>query len=252
MKEVKDNFSLQSEGYSKFRPVYPKELYEEILPHVSEFDQCWDCATGNGQIAKELAAHFATVHATDISSDQLKKASAFDNILYTENRAEQTGFDDNSFDLITVGQAVHWFDHSHFNKEVKRVAKPGSVIALIGYGLMFVDALFDEHLMKFYEGTIGDYWDPERKHIDSHYQSIPFPFEVINLTREYSIDVHWGLAQLEGYLGTWSSVNRFIKQNGQDPVGPFITELIESGAWLRNETKDVRFPLFVKLGRIVK
>jgi hypothetical protein len=117
---------------------------------------------------------------------------------------------------------------------------------------MFVDTLFDEHLMKFYEDTIGSYWDPERKHIDSHYQSIPFPFERIDLSKEFSIDVHWNLPQLEGYLGTWSSVNRYIKQNGQDPVAPFIAELIESGIWLSNQTKEVHFPLFVKLGRVVK
>ena len=74
MKNVKDNFSVQSEGYSKFRPVYPNELYKEILKHVSQFESCWDCATGNGQMAIELAPHFESIQATDISMDQLNKA----------------------------------------------------------------------------------------------------------------------------------------------------------------------------------
>ncbi len=252
MKQTKDNFSRQSEGYSKFRPVYPNELYSEILKHVNSFDLCWDCATGNGQIASIMATHFKEVIATDISDAQLEKAPKLSNVQYLKCRAEQTPFTDNSFDLITVGQAVHWFDHGHFNQEVKRVAKPDSLIAIIGYGLMFSDDAFNKKLMEFYEGTIGSYWDPERKHIDGHYQSIPFPFEEIPFSRSYSIDVNWSIQQLQGYLNTWSSVNRFIKQNGTDPVEPFIDKLLSSNVWADGELKDIRFPLFVKLGRIRK
>jgi len=252
MKQTKDNFSRQSEGYSKFRPVYPNELCREILEHVNSFDLCWDCATGNGQIASVMASHFKKVVATDISDSQLEKAPKLSNVQYLKCRAEQTPFADNSFDLITVGQAVHWFDHEHFNQEVKRVAKPDSVIAIIGYGLMFSDDAFNEKLMEFYDGTIGAYWDSERKHIDSHYQSIPFPFEEIPLSKSYSIDVKWNIQLLQGYLNTWSSVNRFIKQNGTDPVESFITQLLTSNVWAEGELKDIRFPLFINLGRIRK
>ena len=252
MKAAKDNFSAQSEGYSKFRPVYPTELYQEILNHISTKDMCWDCGTGNGQMAIELASSFDVVEATDISKSQLKKAPRHKNINYSLSRSEKTSFLDNSFDLITVGQAVHWFDHKHFNQEVKRVAKPNAVIALIGYGLMYVNSPFDGLLMEFYERTIGAYWDPERKHIDSHYKTIPFPFETVETSQEFSIDVNWRLEQLEGYLGTWSSVNKYIKTHGSNPVLPFMQKVIEKKAWLPEETKMVRFPLFVKLGRIIK
>ena len=54
------------------------------------------------------------------------------------------------------------------------------------------------------------------------------------------------------YLGTWSSVNRYIKTHGSNPVLPFITEVVEKKAWLPEEMKTVRFPLFLKLGRIIK
>ena len=252
MKETKDNFSVQSEGYSKFRPIYPVALYDEILSHVRSFDNCWDCATGNGQMAIELAPHFKQLVATDISANQLAKAPKRDNISYDVERAEHTSFSENTFDLITVGQAVHWFDHQHFNIEVNRVANNGGVIALIGYGLMFGDKAFDEHLMKFYNGTLNGYWDPERKHIDEHYNSIPFPFKAIELSQSFSIDVNWNIAQLQGYLNTWSSVNKYFKQHNADPVEPFIEKLISSGIWPRNEMRDIHFPLFVKLGRIVK
>ena len=252
MKEVKDNFSVQSEGYSKFRPIYPKGLYDEILSHVSEFNSCWDCGTGNGQMAVELAPQFGQVMATDISQDQLLKAPKIQNVNYLESRAESTPFKDDSFDLITVAQAVHWFDHRHFNEEVKRVGKQGGIIAIVGYGLMFVNEPFDDQLMDFYEGKIGSYWDTERKHIDSHYNSIPFPFEKIEPAKKFSIDVNWSLPQLKGYLETWSSVNRYMKVHGTNPVELFINKLNETNVWPENENRDVHFPLFVKLGRIVK
>lgn len=252
MKQVKDNFSVQSEGYSKFRPVYPQELYHEILSHVRNMDFCWDCATGNGQIASALAEKFNSVIGSDISDNQLQNAALAPNISYVNCRAEKTPFDENSFDLITVGQAIHWFDFDAFNAEVKRVAKPNAVIAIIGYGLMYVNEAFDSKLLEFYHGTIGDYWDPERKHIDSHYDSVPFPFEQIPLSKEFSIDVRWNLNQLQGYLGTWSSVNKYIRQNGVDPVAPFIDSLTSSGIWTKEAEFEVHFPLFVKLGRVVK
>ena len=252
MKEVKDNFSVQSDGYRKFRPVYPNALYDEILSHVASYYSCWDCATGNGQIATVMAAKFKTVTASDISQAQLDKASSQDTISYVNCRAEQTPFADDAFDLITVGQAIHWFDFDAFNKEVLRVSKPNGILAVIGYGLMFSDEPFNESLMRFYDGTIGAYWDPERKHIDSHYESIPFPFEKIELKQEHSIDVNWSLLQLQGYLNTWSSVNRYITRHGSNPVDAFIAELWSTGIWKKDERKKVRFPLFVKMGRIVK
>lgn len=252
VKEVKDNFSKQSTGYSRFRPVYPQDLYSEILSHLAELDTCWDCATGNGQIASVLASSFKQILASDISKNQLKNAVVADNVEYVCCRAESTPFADNSFDLITVGQAVHWFDHQHFNDEVQRVAKDNAVIALIGYGLMFVEAEFDRLLWAFYTDVLGDYWDPERRFIDEGYRNVPFPFEEIPLRQEHSIKTTWNRSQLVGYLRTWSSVVRYIDKNGVDPVEAFESQLIGSNAWSDMEEKEVTFPLFVKLGRIVK
>jgi ubiquinone/menaquinone biosynthesis C-methylase UbiE len=252
MKPTKDNFSIQSKGYSRFRPTYPMALYDELLSHVGRFGSCWDCATGNGQMAHVLADRFERVEATDISQQQLDKAEAHARVHYSLSRAEHTAFEADSFDLITVGQAIHWFDFDAFHAEVTRVSKNGGLLAVVGYGLMFVNEAFDKQLMQFYDGTIGSYWDPERKHIDSHYESIPFPFEAIELKQKHSIDVTWTLAQLEGYLNTWSSVNRFIEQNGHNPVTPFIQELRDAGIWNDGQELEVHFPLFVKLGRVSK
>ena len=104
---MKDIFSSQSDGYAKYRPGYPKELFDFILKHPEKRIAAWDCATGNGQTAKELAKHFEQVYATDISSMQLANAEQLPNIFYSLQPAEQTKFENSSFDLITVSQALH-------------------------------------------------------------------------------------------------------------------------------------------------
>lgn len=68
---MKDNFSKQSAGYARYRPVYPQELYDFILNNVKSKQVAWDCGTGNGQAAKELAKVFDRVYATDISQNKL-------------------------------------------------------------------------------------------------------------------------------------------------------------------------------------
>src|ERR1044071_3550840 len=107
---MKDNFSKQSIAYAKYRPTYPQELYDFILSKVEKRDAAWDCGTGNGQTAKELSKYFKKVFATDISEKQIQNAHAVENIFYSMQPAEQTNFSDNTFDLVTVSQALHWFD----------------------------------------------------------------------------------------------------------------------------------------------
>ena len=106
MQKVKDHFSAVSQGYKKYRPEYPKELYDEILKLVKSRNACWDCATGNAQAALQLSKYFDYVYATDISENQITKAEQKDNIIYSVQRAEKTDFGDDQFDLITVAQGI--------------------------------------------------------------------------------------------------------------------------------------------------
>ena len=111
---MKDNFSGQAEVYARFRPTYPQELFDFILDQLLKKEQAWDCATGNGQTAIVLAKYFSKVYATDISQQQLNHAHKKDNIIYSRQPAEQTSFEDNSFDLVTVSQALHWLQFDSF------------------------------------------------------------------------------------------------------------------------------------------
>ncbi|MEM1119348.1 MAG: class I SAM-dependent methyltransferase, partial [Bacteroidota bacterium] len=154
MKKIIDNFSTQAQTYQKFRPVYPQAVYDLLFSLVKKREQAWDCGTGNGQVAKVLAEHFKMVRATDISDQQLKSAAQKSNIHYSNQRAESTNFPDQTFDLITVAQAIHWFDFAAFYQEVKRVLKPNSILAIFGYGLLRIEGINDQ-LDYFYKDLIG-------------------------------------------------------------------------------------------------
>lgn len=248
MKPTKDNFSTQASTYQKFRPIYPSSLYHEIFHHVPDTKTAWDCGTGNGQVALVLADHFAKVAATDISEKQLKNAPAKSNIEYQCCRAEQTNFPNHYFDLITVAQAIHWFDFNPFFEEVKRVAQPGGLLAVWGYGLLRINPNINERIDHFYKNIIGEYWDAERKLVDESYSTIPFPFPEIKTSHSFYIETEWNRSQLEGYLNTWSSVQKYIAKNNSNPVDSFMSEIIS--VWPEDEIKQVRFPLFLRLGRV--
>lgn len=250
MKEIQDNFSKQSSFYKKYRPNYPIELINDILHITCEMDSCWDCGTGNGQVAVELSHHFENVFATDVSENQIANAVKKENITYGVERSEDTSFIDNQFDLITVAQALHWFDFKSFNKEINRVCKNGAIVAVWGYGLLRIEESIDLLLDSFYTDIIGPYWNKERKYVDDEYASIPLDFKEINLKKDYLIKTYWTIGDLEGYLNSWSSVQNYITKNKQSPVDQIIESI--SVYWDNQTTKEINFPIFTRIGRIEK
>jgi ubiquinone/menaquinone biosynthesis C-methylase UbiE len=249
MKEELDKFSAQPEVYKKFRPTYPQALFDEFMKYVPERKTCWDCGTGNGQIAVALSGYFDKVCATDLSPQQIAHAERRENIFYSTGRAEKTDFEDHAFDLITVGQAIHWFDIKAFNREVKRVAKTGGIIAVWGYSLLGVDEGIDQKINEFYYETVGKYWNQERGLVDARYETIEFDFEEIAVSKDLTIDVTWDLGHLEGYLNSWSAVQNYLKETGKEsPVPRLIEELKPS--WGEKEFREVHFPIFLRVGRI--
>ena len=245
---MKDNFSQQASGYAQYRPTYPVSLFEFILSKVISREAAWDCGTGNGQTAKVLARYFSHVEATDISKHQLEKAVAAPNITYSVQPAEQTKFSDNSFDLITVSQALHWFNLDEFYKEVKRVAKQASWIAVWMYGGISISPSVKEIIRELHVDILGQYWDAERKHVDNNYQTISFPFNEIDCP-EFQIQFQWSLSELEGYINTWSALQKFIAKESYNPVDKLIPRIREH--WYK-EKMPVHFPLFLRMGQIEK
>ena len=246
---MKDNSSVQAKQYAKYRPTYPASLYDFILSHVPVKEKAWDCATGNGQVAGVLSKHFDSVYATDISAAQINNAIVADNIFYKVEPAEETTFQDNSFDLITVGQAIHWFDFDKFYNEATRTLKTGGIVVLLGYDLLRLTPALNKVICTFYNYILGIYWDKERKYIDEQYKTLPFPFAEVNAP-SFTISYEWEFDELTGFFNTWSAVQHFIRINNYNPLDLVIDDFKE--AWGPNKTHVVNFPLILRMGQVNK
>lgn len=246
MTEVVDLFSQRAKVYSKFRPTYPKVLYDFIYSHLAHLDKAWDCGTGNGQVASELAKKFKHIYATDLSAAQLAEAREEHNISYSLQRAEVTDFADHEMDLTCVAQAIHWFDLEAFWKEVKRVSKPKGFVAIWGYDLLKISKEIDTLIFNFYENILGEYWDQNRRLVENSYADMACPLDEIK-TPEFEMRVEWSLDQLTGYLSSWSAVTKYQNLNKQNPIDLIEEEL--SKLWGK-ESRSITFPIFSRMGRI--
>ena len=245
---MKDRFSSGSQLYQLARPSYPASLIQEILKHVATPQFAWDCGAGSGQLTQLLAPHFDAVVATDISAHQLQHAPYFENVSYQVQSAEHTSFAEQSFDLITVAQAIHWFNFDSFYAEVRRTLRPEGILAVIGYGLIQLQQLeLQGCIERLYFKTLTGYWDAERRYIDEAYQTIPFPFEEI-ATPELSMSFQWSAAQLLDYLNTWSALKHYRAKNSDDPLYEFKAFFaLDDHA---NQVFELKFPIFLRLGRL--
>lgn len=242
---MKDLFSNHSLGYKQARPNYSIQIVKEILKHVPQRNVAWDCGAGSGQFTQLLAPYFDHVVASDISEAQLQQAPYFENVSYQLQAAEQSNLPAQSIDLVTVAQAIHWFDFDAFYKEVKRVLKLQGVFAAIGYGLVEVqDAAVNSLVQQLYFETLSGYWDSERRYIDELYQTIPFPFNE-QAVAEMHLQYQWSPQQLLSYLRTWSALKHYQDKNEHDPL-----QSISNALKVAPEKLDVTFPVLLRVGTV--
>lgn len=243
-----DHFSQVASRYAEFRPRYPAALFDWLATLASPDSVVWDCAAGNGQASVDLAERFGRVIATDASQEQIASATPHPKIEFRVAPAEQSGLADESVGLITVAQALHWFDRDRFYSEIRRVLKPGGVLAVWAYGVNRADdAAIDSVIFNFYENVVGPYWPPERRLVEDGYRTIVFPFDEIT-SPGFCMEAYWTLEELTGYFGTWSATNRFIKATGRNPLEPLAAELRQ--VWGdAQRPRRIEWPLAVRGGR---
>jgi SAM-dependent methyltransferase len=243
----KDHFSVAAGDYDRYRPRYPVALIDFLAEASPARALAWDCATGTGQAAIALASRFDEVFATDASAAQISHAVAHPRVRYGVATAEASGLDDGAADLVTVAQALHWFDLERFYAEVRRVARPGAVLAAWTYSLADADTDVDPLVEAFY-AQMEPWWPPERRHVEEGYRSLDFPFEPIEAPA-FLIREDWPLERLLGYFGTWSAVNRCRKETGEDPLEALGEQL--AGLWGDPaRPRPVRWPLHLRIGRV--
>jgi len=249
MTAFKDHFSGHANIYREARPTYPPALFAWLAQQAPDRDLAWDAGCGNGQATVALADQFTHVIGSDPSANQIAEAAPRANVEYRVEPAEQPTLVAGSASLVTIAQALHWLDHARFNAQVRRVAKPGGIVAAWAYAHCDVDAAaIDRAIERLYVDLTGPYWPPERSLVESGYRTLPFPFVEI-AAPAFPMIAPWTVAHLLAYLRSWSATQRYLKARGEDPVALVEPEL--RAAWGDPaRVRAVRWQFHLRVGRV--
>lgn len=239
-----DHFTAIADKYSRGRFGYPDELYQHLSAICPSRACAWDCAAGSGQATIHLAKHFDHVIATDISAALLDRIPAHPKVTIRTRPAEDSGLPDESVDLITVAQAIHWFDQTSFAFEANRVLKNQGILAFWGYNWAQVDEATDRLLEEFKQ-EIAAYWPDRSKLLHENYRSIHPPMEELSKP-QLTISQNWGAEDYIAHLQSWSAVKYYEEQRGENPVAKYRPAI--AAIW-GTTSKIVRWPLVLRVFR---
>ncbi|KAL3623554.1 hypothetical protein CASFOL_032370 [Castilleja foliolosa] len=255
-----DLFVKQAKQYSVGRPSYPQQLFDFIASNTPSHDLAWDAGTGTGQAAKALANIYKNVIATDTSPKQIEFAVKLPNISYkctspsmSISELQQNIGPESSVDLVTLAQALHWFDLPKFYEQVKCVLKkPNGVIAAWCYTLPEVNPKVDSVLARFHSNP---YWESPRVLVDAKYETIDFPFERVdglekNGPFRFDSEKEMDLEGYFTYLKSWSAYQT-AKEKGVELLSDGVVEDFKRGWNEDGKTKKiVNFPIYLRIGKI--
>jgi SAM-dependent methyltransferase len=242
----KNYFGARAGLYVEWRPRYPEKLVDYLANVSRGTALAWDCGTGNGQAAVGLAEQFARVVATDASADMIALAIPHPRVTYGVSRYS-SGLPSQSANLVTVAQALHWFDLDPFLQEARRVLVPNGVLAAWCYGLCQIEPGLDALIGRFAYETLESFWPPERRYVDDGYRSFVLPLDELS-PPPFEMSETWTMTEFISHIRTWSGTNRCIAALGEAPVRAFEESLRER--WGDPSIRRrVRWPIHMRIGR---
>lgn len=243
------HFEQGGADYARHRPTYPAELAEALAALPDRPGHALDAGCGSGQLTRLLADHFRRVTGTDVSADQIAHAAPRPNVAYRVEPAERIALPDRSTDLIVAAQAAHWFDLDGFYAETRRIAAPGAALALISYGVPRLDGPAGGRFEQFYWGEIHPFWPEGRAHVEQGYAAMDFPFAETALPPLW-IERDWSLADLAGYVGTWSAVRAAAKAGREGIAAGALADI--AAIWGDPQTEyRITWPITGRVARLV-
>jgi len=126
-------FSDRAEDYVKYRPSYPAEAIDAVLDRLGQADhlRAADVGAGTGISARLLASRGVHVVAVEPGEGMRHAAAPHPLVTWTSGRAEDTGLDPQSVNVVLCAQSFHWFKQGDALKEFARILEPGGRIALM-------------------------------------------------------------------------------------------------------------------------
>ncbi|KAI1318651.1 hypothetical protein EDD11_006152 [Mortierella claussenii] len=261
--------TFNSALYQSFRPGYNSNFFKMVYNYHArnhgQFDVAVDVGTGTGQVASVLAEKFKHVHGVDASATMLASAIQKPNITYHTSKGEDLSvIASSSVDVLTVAQALHWFDHPKFFSEVKRVLKPHGTFAAVGYSFALLEkyprASERIHRLGDEPDQLGTCWDWGRLILDNLYKSIDVPMQ--NVERHYFPNINikeqlpavmseqMTMKHFRSYIKTWSSYKNYCEKYPDRPdiVDATIDTIMEEENLKDEDVVDVTWPTVLILG----
>jgi SAM-dependent methyltransferase len=243
MTSFEDHFSGHAGLYAASRPTYPARLIANLAELAPGRGLAWDVGTGNGQAAHLLADHFDRVVATDASAEQISEATPTERVTFAVEPAEHCSLQDQSTDFILAAQCFHWFDHSAFFAEARRVLRPGGLLAVVGYGWWYVDEQVDAIIGEKLLRPLEPHWLRGNWLLIDGYRDIDFPGDEVRVPPA-AIHLEWERRQLEAYILSWSVVQRL-----GDQVTDVAFDALRT-VWPDGQKRHVTMPLTIRAVRL--
>jgi len=257
-----DLFHKQADKYAETRPSYPPELFRFIASKTPHHQLAWDVGTGSGQAAISLAGMYEIVVGTDTSEKQIAFAPKLPNIRYhftpptiSLQDLEHLIGPASSVDLITVAQALHWFDLPAFYDRVRLLLrKPDGVLAVWCYTVPRINEEVDRVFDRLYAES-RPFWEERRQWVDDEYRCIEFPFDPVEGAEvtgpfEFVSEREMDFGKFLTYIRSWSSYQTALEK-GVDLLREGLVDEMR-GAWGGDgrDVKVVRYPIHLRIGRV--
>jgi len=159
---TKDNTSLFSgrvKNYIKYRPTYPSALIDLLTEKcaLTPASVIADIGSGTGMLTELFLQNGNPVYAVEPNAEMRSAAEKllgrYPNFTSVDATAESSTIRSHSVDIVTAGQAFHWFKVEATRVEFQRILKPSGWIVLV-WNLPRVETLFEKDYEHFWQNDL--------------------------------------------------------------------------------------------------
>lgn len=199
----------EAKRYAQSRPYFhPLAIARAKASAVIKEDLpiALDIACGTGQSSNALNLIAEQVIGIDISWNMLTNAEGKGRILYIQSKAESLPFADDSFPLISIALAFHWFDRKQILAETSRVLTAGGALLIHNNGFtgkMREDPDFEEWAHRVYQSRFPT--PPSDYSPLAQSEATEVGFRIID-EESYENEVSFTIEELVAYLMTQTNV----------------------------------------------
>lgn len=209
-------FSDRVDNYLCYRPNYPEALLDYLADQcqLDQSSSIADIGSGTGKLTRHLLDRQLAVTAIE-PNDEMRLAAdsllgEFSGYASLAGTAEATQLSDSIIDLITVGQAFHWFDWLKAVNEFKRVLKPEGRLALIWNRRNLLDPFqkaYEKMLREFApEYNLVNHMNIEDDKLSALFDANNYQHKTFRYSQNFSCDAFLGRMQSSSYTPAQGTV----------------------------------------------